>query len=118
VRYLGPYDETQVDCLMRGVDAVVVPSIWWENRPLVIQEALRNQRPVICSDVGGMAETVRDGIDGFHFTVGSAPELARLLAKLAAAPERLDAVRSSLAVPPPPEVVAQQHIALYRGLLR
>jgi glycosyltransferase involved in cell wall biosynthesis len=68
-----------------GVDAVIVPSIWWENSPLVIQEALLNRRPVITSDIGGMAEKVRDGLDGFHFQAGSAFALASLLRGLAAA---------------------------------
>jgi glycosyltransferase involved in cell wall biosynthesis len=31
---------------------------------------------VVCSDVGGMAEKVRDGVDGLHFRVGDAESLA------------------------------------------
>ena len=54
---------------MAEVDWVVVPSIWWENAPLVIQEAFRHRRPVICGDIGGMAEMVRDGVDGLHAPV-------------------------------------------------
>jgi glycosyltransferase involved in cell wall biosynthesis len=57
----------------------VVPSRWWENSPLVIQEAFIHGRPVICSDVGGMAEKVRDGVDGMHFRVGNASSLASVL---------------------------------------
>ena len=55
---------------MAEIDWVVVPSIWWENSPLVIQEAFLHGRPVICSDIGGMAEKVRHGVDGLHFRVG------------------------------------------------
>lgn len=84
VRFHGPYDRTRVDRLMQGVHAVLVPSVWWENSPVVIQEALRNRRPVICSDIGGMAEKVRVGIDGFHFAAGSAMALATLLRQLSA----------------------------------
>jgi len=83
VRFHGPYDRTRVDGLMRSVNAVLVPSVWWENSPVVIQEALRNRRPVICSDIGGMAEKVRDGVDGFHFPVGNSVALATLLRRLA-----------------------------------
>ena len=84
IHFHGPYDRIRVDRLMQSVHAVVMPSIWWENSPVVIQEALRNRRPVLCSDIGGMAEKVRHGVDGFHFAVGSAMALATLLAKLAA----------------------------------
>jgi glycosyltransferase involved in cell wall biosynthesis len=64
---------------MSNVDWVLVPSIWWENSPLVIQEAFHFRRPVICSDIGGMAEKVTHGVDGLHFRAGDAADLARTL---------------------------------------
>ncbi len=72
----GRYDGRQVIELMRGMDWIVVPSIWWENSPVVIEEALIAGRPVICSDIGGMAEKVEDGVFGLHFKVGNASALA------------------------------------------
>jgi glycosyltransferase involved in cell wall biosynthesis len=86
IRFNGPYDRRRVDQLMQSVHLIVVPSIWWENSPVVIQEALRNRRPVICSDIGGMAEKVRDGIDGFHFHMGNASAL--VLGRRRLAPDR------------------------------
>ena len=49
------------------VDAIVVPSIWMENAPLVIHEALQARVPVITADAGGMRELVRDGENGLLF---------------------------------------------------
>ena len=63
----GAYTRTNLRALLESVAWVVVPSIWWENAPLVIREAFQAGRPVICSDIGGMAESVRDGVDGLHF---------------------------------------------------
>jgi glycosyltransferase involved in cell wall biosynthesis len=117
VNYRGTYRQSEVDRLMRGVDAVLVPSIWWENSPVVIQEALRNRRPVICSNIGGMAEKVRDGLDGFHFNVGSGLELCYLLQRLHDDPHLLQAVRLTLQGPPAPLEVLEQHITLYGMLL-
>ena len=85
VKFHGPYDQNRVDQFMNSVDLVLVPSIWWENSPMVIQEALRNRRPVVCSDIGGMAEKVVDGRDGFSFPVGNPVALASLLRRLAGA---------------------------------
>lgn len=115
-KYLGPYDNSRVHALMAGVDAVLVPSIWWENSPLVIQEALLAGRPLIVSDIGGMAEKVRDGLDGFHFRAGSAQALAQLVKSLAAEPERLRRLRTTLAVPPTVAETAAETYALYRRL--
>jgi glycosyltransferase involved in cell wall biosynthesis len=102
---------------MRSVHAVLVPSVWWENSPLVIQEAFLNRRPVICSDIGGMAEKVRDGLDGFHFQAGSPFALASVLRGLAAAPARLQALQGTLARPPSLHDTAAATLKLYRRLL-
>ena len=61
---------------MQSVDWVVVPSTWWENSPVVIQEAFFHGRPVIAANIGGMAEKVHDGVDGLHFRARSAEDLA------------------------------------------
>ncbi|MFI4981138.1 MAG: glycosyltransferase, partial [Nevskiales bacterium] len=61
VHYHGAYDNQRVDQLMHTVDVILVPSIWWENSPVVIQECLRNRRPILCSNIGGMVEKVRPG---------------------------------------------------------
>jgi glycosyltransferase involved in cell wall biosynthesis len=116
--FRGPYENRRVDALMRSVHAVLVPSIWWENSPLVIQEALLNRRPVICSDIGGMAEKVRYGLDGFHFQAGSAHSLATLLRSLAAEPQRLLALQQTMTVPPTINETGAAILDLYGATLR
>lgn len=84
VTMAGRYAHDELPRLMANVDWVIVPSIWWENSPLVIQEAFMHGRPVICSDIGGMKEKVRDGIDGLHFRAGDAASLADTIRRAAA----------------------------------
>jgi glycosyltransferase involved in cell wall biosynthesis len=86
VTWAGRYHHDQLPRLMAQIDWVVVPSIWWENSPLVIQEAFQHGRPVICSNVGGMAEKVSDGVNGLHFRVGDPASLAQTLHRAAASP--------------------------------
>jgi glycosyltransferase involved in cell wall biosynthesis len=117
VKFHGPYDQHRVDGLMQSVDLIVVPSIWWENSPVVIQEALRNGRPVLCSDIGGMAEKIRDGVDGFHFPVGNSLALASLLLQTAERPNKLDDVERTMRSPAPVEEVASRYAELYAWLL-
>ncbi|RZT56328.1 glycosyltransferase involved in cell wall biosynthesis [Sphingomonas sp. BK036] len=74
----GRYANGDVVALMRQYDWIVVPSIWWENSPVVIQEALVARRPILCSAIGGMAERVAQGV-GVTFQPGSAVDLARTL---------------------------------------
>ncbi len=115
VRFHGPYDRMRVDRLMQGVHAVLVPSVWWENSPVVIQEALRNRRPVICSDIGGMAEKVRDGIDGFHFPAGSSMALGSLLRQLSGNRARLTDLAARMTGVPGLVSTLDDYLALYRG---
>jgi len=116
VRFHGAYDNQRVDALMRTNDVVVLPSIWWENSPVVIQEARRNRVPIICSNIGGMAEKVQPGTDGWHFNVGSAPELAAMLRDLAAAPGRVANMRATIRPPAPSREGVAEHLAAYEGL--
>jgi glycosyltransferase involved in cell wall biosynthesis len=81
--FAGRYDALEALDLMKGVGWVVVPSIWWENSPVVIQEAKRAGTPLIVSDIGGMAEKVQDGVDGLHFRRGSPVDLARAMTEAA-----------------------------------
>src|SRR5207302_1596627 len=80
---IGRYDHAELPRLMDEIDWVVVPSLWWENSPLVIQEAFAYKRPVLCSDIGGMAEKVSDGVTGLHFRAGDAADLAATIRKAA-----------------------------------
>jgi glycosyltransferase involved in cell wall biosynthesis len=96
VTLVGKYSQERLPELMRDVDWVVVPSIWWENSPLVIQEAFMSGRPVICSDVGGMAEKVTDGLNGVHFRVGDPANLAAAIRKAVQSPETWNEMRAGI----------------------
>lgn len=77
----GPYEPREMGALLEQCDWMIIPSIWWENSPMVIQEAYNYGRPIICSDIGGMAEKITDGVTGFHFRVGNAQSLAKVIGK-------------------------------------
>jgi glycosyltransferase involved in cell wall biosynthesis len=81
--YVGPYDNADVQKLMAACDYVVTPSTWWENSPVVIQEAFAAGRPVICTGIGGMAEKVSNRLSGLHFRLGDAADLARIMSEAA-----------------------------------
>jgi glycosyltransferase involved in cell wall biosynthesis len=92
----GPYEHGALPALMRNVDWVVVPSTWWENSPLVIQEAFLHGRPVICSGVGGMAEKVQDGVNGLHFVVGNPGHLAGAIGRAVTTPGLWETLRAGI----------------------
>lgn len=83
LRWMGAYDHRELKRKMSKVDWIIVPSIWWENSPMVIQEAFVCRRPVICSNIGGMAEKVQDGVNGLHFDVRNPLDLGETLVRAA-----------------------------------
>ncbi|MEZ4630568.1 MAG: glycosyltransferase family 4 protein [Deinococcales bacterium] len=117
VTFHGPYEPQELSLLMRDVDWVVVPSIWWENSPLVIQEAFKYGRPVICSDIGGMAEKVRHEIDGLHFRVAKPSSLRSKLVQAISNPELYDTLVANIKAPMSIEENADRHLSLYHSLV-
>jgi glycosyltransferase involved in cell wall biosynthesis len=99
VTFRGPYAHEELPKLMADLHWVLVPSIWWENSPLVIQEAFFHRRPIICSDVGGMAEKVRDGVDGMHFRVGDSFSLAQTIETATTNPRLWRSLRDGIREP-------------------
>ncbi len=118
VHFAGSYESHDQSRLMTAVDWVVVPSIWWENSPLIIEEALAHRRPVICSNIGGMAEKVRPGKDGFQFAAGNPADLAGLLVRLGTDDEIWEKLQSTMRVPRSADEVVARHIQLYKGVGR
>src|SRR6476469_2964242 len=97
---------------MANVNWVIVPSIWWEYSPLVIQEAFHFRRPVICSDIGGMAEKVRAGVDGLHFRANDPDSLARTMRKAMDTPGLWDRLRGQIK----PVYHMDEHLVVLRGI--
>lgn len=82
VTLFGSYSHDQTLHLMGSVDWVVVPSIWWEVGPIVIEEAFAAGTPVIASDIAGMEEKVAHGDTGLLFTAGSVVSLSETIASI------------------------------------
>jgi glycosyltransferase involved in cell wall biosynthesis len=117
VRFFGSYRSADLPTLMRENDWMIVPSTWWENSPVVIQEAFLHGRPIICSDIGGMAEKIRDKVDGLHFRAGSAESLVDRISLALRQPDLWERLRARIRRPVSADEAAQQHRALYRALL-
>ena len=87
IRSMGRYDNQELGRILAGIDVVVVPSIWYENAPLVIREAFLARTPVITADFGGMREWVRDGVDGLLFQARDVADLRRQIARCITEPD-------------------------------
>ena len=64
---MGEFKHSRIAEIFSEIDVLVVPSVWYENSPLVIQEAFLAGTPVIASDIGGIPELVKDKENGLLF---------------------------------------------------
>jgi glycosyltransferase involved in cell wall biosynthesis len=77
--FRGPYAHGELAEALSAIDVLVVPSVWYENTPFVVLEAFSAGRPVISSDLGGLSEIVKDGVNGRTFRSGDPGALMNVL---------------------------------------
>ncbi|GEP56563.1 glycosyltransferase [Reyranella soli] len=65
IELVGLVEHEQVAQFLESIDVLAVPSRYMETGPLVVQEAQALGIPVMGANLGGIAERVRDGIDGW-----------------------------------------------------
>jgi glycosyltransferase involved in cell wall biosynthesis len=93
VHFHGRYENEDVGEVLEGLDLIVIPSVWEETYCLVFQEAMAARRPVIATRVGGLADRVVDGVNGFLVPPDNVEAMASRLAEVLG---NLDRVRSTL----------------------
>src|SRR6185369_6110645 len=82
VSFCGTFPNDRIGEIIADIDVLVVPSIWYENTPLVIYSAQAAGCPVIASNLGGMSEVVHHGENGLLFEPGDVSGLAELFNSL------------------------------------
>jgi glycosyltransferase involved in cell wall biosynthesis len=82
ITYLGYTTPDELVKCMAAVDAVVVPSLCYENSPTVIYESLSSGIPLIASRIGGVGELIQEGKTGFLFTPGDEADLVRAIREM------------------------------------
>jgi len=96
VRLAGGYDNKDIRKILADIDLLVVPSIWQENSPLVIQEAFLSNTPVLASRIGGIPELVRDGSNGLLFNPTDTMDLKEKLEYIINNPAVLEKFRQNI----------------------
>ncbi len=112
VQWIGPYQPHELRSRMASIDWVCVPSIWWENSPMVIQEAFLYGRPLLVSDIGGMKEKTRHGIDGLHITKGSPMSWATAIKQVSTNSSLYQVLIEGIRNPLTYAAVTQRHLKL------
>jgi glycosyltransferase involved in cell wall biosynthesis len=95
----GKFAATVLPDHLARVDVAALPSLWWDCAPLVAGECLAARVPVLAPRMGGLAEAIRDEVDGLAFDGGDAAGLAAQLQRLATEPGLLERLQSNIEAP-------------------
>jgi len=109
----------EVPGVIAGYDVLCCPAICLEGGPTVALEAQACGTPVIGTRIGGLAELVREGVDGALVTPGEWRALSRLIGGIVADPAAtVDLWRRNLPQPRTMDEVASDYLRLYTESLR
>jgi glycosyltransferase involved in cell wall biosynthesis len=80
VRFLGSIDHSKMVHLINQSNGVIIPSVPVEGvveaSSISALEGMSVGKPVIASNIGGLAEIIEDGVNGIHFPAGDEQALA------------------------------------------
>ena len=117
VKFMGRYDNRQVGEILKGLDVIVVPSRWYENRPTVILEAFASQIPVVAARIGGIPELVDHDQNGLLFEPHAVNSLTAQLQRLFDEPGLLSRLKQGIMPVMSVEEEVTQLVSLYQTLL-
>jgi len=116
VEFCGTFPNEQIGAILADMDVLAVPSIWFENSPLVVYSAQAAGRPVIASDVAGISELITHDDNGWLFPAGDYERLAEILAELANDREQIARFSGNARMPKSISTYVGEVLAVYAGL--
>lgn len=99
ISFCGRFPNDRIGDILAEIDVLVVPSLWYENTPLVIYSAMAAGCPVIASDLGGMSEVVEHNVNGLLVCPGDPQELAKAIMRLVEERDLLERLSSGCTRP-------------------
>jgi glycosyltransferase involved in cell wall biosynthesis len=103
-----------VPAVLAELDALLCPSMWFENGPTIALEAIAVGTPIIASRVGNLAEIVDDGVNGQLVAPGNIEAWSLALMRAARDPaQTIDRWRAALPQPRTMDEIARDYMALY-----
>lgn len=118
IRFLPPVDSESVVPTLSGYDLLVVPSRFKETGPLVVLDAFAARIPVVGSNFGGIAERIRDRVDGLLIETDNVRAWAEAIRRLAQDPTLLSRLRAGVRPPRTMRDAATEMREIYKNVLK
>jgi glycosyltransferase involved in cell wall biosynthesis len=113
IEFCGTFPNERIAEVLGGIDVLVVPSLWYENTPLVVYSALASACPVVASDFAGISEAISNEVNGLLFSPGNVGQLREKLLALRRQPDLLARLRANCRRPKSTQEYVGELLALY-----
>ena len=114
VRFEPAVPSTEIPAVLAELDALLSPSLWFENGPTVVLEAMAVGTPIIATRVGNLAELIGDGVNGRLVDAGDVAGLAAALREAATSPATtIDVWRRALGPVRTMDDIARDYLTMY-----
>ena len=121
IHFLGSYSKEDTKNLIKENDVVLIPSAWYENNPIILQEMIAANLPPIVSNIGSLPEMVEDAKTGFVFEMSSVSDLRRVANQIINNPIQLNEIKKNMYKNYKVITIEQQvlaYIDIYKNALR
>jgi len=82
VEFVGRLGSDELNEFYARSRILAVPSVWFEQFPMVVLEAMARALPVVGSRIGGLPEIIEEGLTGSLFEPGNPEDLVRQVRRL------------------------------------
>jgi len=96
IHFFGAYLKEDTKNLIKNNDVVLVPSAWYENNPIILQEMIAANIPPIVSNVGSLPEMVENEKTGFVFEMSNANDLKVVIESIINNPAQLNEIKTNM----------------------
>jgi glycosyltransferase involved in cell wall biosynthesis len=118
IQFCGTFPNGQIGRILSELDALVVPSLWSENTPLVLYSAQAAGCPVLATHLGGLSEVIEHGVNGLLFPSGDARALAQAIVRIADDRNLLEQLRANSRPPKNDAQYVDELLAMYAEVLK
>ncbi len=99
IRFKGTFIPEKIDEIFKTIDLLAIPSLWYENIPMVAYSALAHGTPVLAPSFGALPEIIRDGRNGLLFERGDSDDLRDKISRVLNNKGMIQQLRESITPP-------------------
>jgi glycosyltransferase involved in cell wall biosynthesis len=114
IRFEAAVSSAEIPAVLARLDALLSPSLGFENGPTIALEAMAVGTPIIATRVGNLAELIEDGVNGRLLDAGDVGQLSAALREAATSPATtIDVWRRALPPVRTMDDIARDYLAMY-----